>query len=111
VAKLTLSASRTTARFGQDTLLFRGRSREVLAEIPNYSADFTQEKLSANLSVTHKLSARDRVSAGAIVDLLRYQYGSGYTYPMPSSSATPAATRPSRSSTPSGSTASATSSP
>ncbi|HEX8656035.1 MAG TPA: TonB-dependent receptor, partial [Hymenobacter sp.] len=81
VAKLTLSASRTTQEFGQDTLLFRGRSRDVLAEIPNYTANFTQEKLSANLSVAHKLSARNRVSAGVIVDLLRYQYGSGYSYP------------------------------
>ena len=83
VAKATLSASRTTQDFGQDTILFRGRTRQALAEIPDYSVFFVQEKLSGNLTVAHKLSARDRVSAGVIVDLLRYDYTGGYTYPRP----------------------------
>jgi len=82
VGKVTLSASRTTQVFSQDTLLFRGRSRNARAVIPNYGVDFTQDKLSANFSLAHKLSARDRVSAGVIVDLLRYDYRGGYTYPV-----------------------------
>ena len=81
VAKAVLSASRTTQDFGQDTLLFRGRSRQALAEIPSNAGYFVQEKLSGNFSVAHKLSARDRVSAGVIVDLLRYDYTGGATYP------------------------------
>jgi hypothetical protein len=81
VGRVVLSGSRTTQEFSQDTLLFRGRSRDVLAEIPNSTADLTQEKLSANLSGSHKFSARDRVSAGLIVDLLRYSYYDAETYP------------------------------
>nr|WP_231590630.1 TonB-dependent receptor [Hymenobacter terrenus] len=80
VAKLTLSASRTTQEFNQDTIIY-ANGRRVLSETPNYDADFTQEKLSTNLSLTHKFSARDRVSAGVIVDLLQYKYASGYTFP------------------------------
>jgi hypothetical protein len=46
----------------------------VEAEIPSEYNKFTQEKMPAYLSVSHKLSARDNVTAGAIVDLLRYGY-------------------------------------
>ncbi|WP_035558435.1 TonB-dependent receptor [Hymenobacter sp. IS2118] len=82
VGRLVLSGSRTTQRYDQDTVLYRGGL--ISAEIPQYSVDYTQDKLSANLSVAHKLSARDRVSAGLIVDLLQYDFSSGYTYPTPS---------------------------
>ncbi|MBO2009221.1 TonB-dependent receptor [Hymenobacter negativus] len=82
LARLTLSASRTTQEFEQDTILYATTGRRVLAAIPNSYADFTQDKLSANLSMTHKLSARDRVSAGLIIDLLQYRYGNGLTYPV-----------------------------
>ncbi|GAA4346837.1 carboxypeptidase-like regulatory domain-containing protein [Hymenobacter saemangeumensis] len=80
VGKLTLSGSRTVQDYGQDTILYRS-GRNILAEIENYKADFTQEKLSANLSVTHKLSARDKVSAGLIIDLIQYSYYSAMLYP------------------------------
>ena len=49
--------------------------------VPAYNVNYTQDKLSANFSLAHKISARDRVSAGVIVDLLRYQYFAAYTYP------------------------------
>ena len=83
VARVTVSESRTTQVFDQDTLLFAGQSRRVLAETPNYYANFTQDKLSGNLSLTHKLSARDHLSAGLIVDLLQYSYYSAVLYPRP----------------------------
>jgi len=80
VGKLTLSASRSTQDYSQDTILYRS-GRNIQAEIENQTADFTQDKLSANLSVAHKLSARDKVSAGVIVDLIQYQFTSRLLYP------------------------------
>ena len=62
--------------------MYAGSGRRVRAEIPNYTVDFTQDKLSANLSLSHKFSARDRVSAGLIVDLLRYNDYTAITYPV-----------------------------
>ena len=82
VARLVLSGSRATQRYDEDTILY-ATGRRVRAEIPHYRADFTQDKLSANLSASHKLSARDRVSAGLIVDLLRYNYLTAIAYRNP----------------------------
>jgi len=82
VGRVVLSASRSTQTFRQDTVLYAAGSRRITAEIPNYGVDFTQDKLSANFSIAHKISARDRVSAGLIVDLLRYQFAAAYTYPV-----------------------------
>ena len=83
VGRVVLSGSRSTQVYQQDTLLYAPGSRRIRAEVPAYNVDFTQDKLSANLSLAHKLSARDRVSAGLIVDLLRYRYFAAYTYPIP----------------------------
>ena len=69
-----------TQRFNQDTILY-GNGRRVLAEIPNFTTNLTQEKLSGNISLAHKLSPRDRVSGGLIVNLLRYDYFTATTYP------------------------------
>ncbi|WP_375435164.1 TonB-dependent receptor domain-containing protein [uncultured Hymenobacter sp.] len=80
VARFTLSASRAKQQFDQDTILY-ARGREVLAEIPADRNDFTQEKLSGNLLLSHKFSARDQVTAGAIVDLIQYNYLSLSRYP------------------------------
>ncbi len=81
VARLVLSASRSTQRYDQDTVLYASTGRRIVSQIPDYNVDFVQDKMSANLSVTHKVSARDRVQAGVIVDLLQYNFRSGYTYP------------------------------
>ncbi|TGE20203.1 TonB-dependent receptor [Hymenobacter elongatus] len=81
VGRLTLSASRTTQRFDSDTILYR-TGRKVLAEIPAERNKFVQDKISANLLVSHKLSARDNVTAGAIVDLLQYDYQGVQLYPV-----------------------------
>ena len=81
VGRLTLSASRTTQQFDQDTILYRN-GRNVEAEIPSERNKFVQEKMSANVSVSHKLSARDNVTAGAIVDLLQYDYAGTQLYPV-----------------------------
>ncbi|HEX8656061.1 MAG TPA: TonB-dependent receptor, partial [Hymenobacter sp.] len=83
LGRLVLSGSRTTQLYQQDTVLYAEGRRRVVAEIPNYEVDFTQEKLSANLSVAHKLSPRNQLSAGLLVDLLRYDYATGYLYPAP----------------------------
>ena len=82
VGRVVLSGSRSTQEYQQDTVLYAAGSRRIRAEVPAYNADFTQDKLSANFSLAHKISARDRVSAGVIVDLLRYQYFAAYTYPV-----------------------------
>jgi hypothetical protein len=80
VGKLTLSASRATQVYGQDTILYRS-GRNIQAEIENFTADFTQDKLSANASLSHKFSARDKLSAGVIVDLIQYKFASNVLYP------------------------------
>lgn len=82
VGKLTLSASRTTSEFQGDSILFRG-GRIVLAEIPNNGNQYTQDKLSANVSLAHKFSARNQISTGFIVDLLQYRYHDAQTFPTP----------------------------
>ena len=82
LARLVLSGSRSTQRYNEDTILY-ANGRRVLAEIPHFTTDLTQEKLSANLSVAHKFSARNRVSAGVIVDLMRYNYFTANTYLRP----------------------------
>jgi hypothetical protein len=81
VARLTLAASRSTNRFDQDTILY-GRGRQVLAELPQERNEFVQDKLSANLLLSHKFSARNSVTAGAIVDLLRYDFRGEQLYPV-----------------------------
>jgi hypothetical protein len=82
VGKVTLSASRTTSDFQGDTILFQDR-RTVLAEIPGSASQYTQDKLSANVSVSHKINARDQISTGLIVDLLQYRYHDAQTFPRP----------------------------
>ncbi|GAA4492666.1 carboxypeptidase-like regulatory domain-containing protein [Hymenobacter ginsengisoli] len=82
VGKVTLSASRTTSAFQGDSILFDG-ARAVRAEIPNNASDYTQDKLSANVALTHKFSARNQVSTGFIVDLLQYRYHDAQTFPTP----------------------------
>ena len=82
LARLVLSGSRATQRYDEDTVLY-ATGRRVRAEIPRFATDLTQEKLSANLTVAHKFSARDRISGGVIVDLLRYDYRTATSYPRP----------------------------
>ena len=82
VGLLTLSASRAWSGIGQDTILFRS-GHQVEAEIASNTADYTQDKLSAHARVMHKFSARDQVSGGLIVDLLRYHYAGSVLYPRP----------------------------
>lgn len=80
VGRFTVSASRTTQQFDQDTIRFRS-GRNVLDELPLARNKFVQEKLSANLTVSHKFSARDNVTAGAIVDLFQYDYYGAILFP------------------------------
>jgi hypothetical protein len=80
--KLTFSASRTRQNFDGDTVLYDdSEAKTVLAEIPNESARFTNEKLSVNATVNHKLGARDKVSGGVIVDLTRFDLVNTRRYP------------------------------
>jgi hypothetical protein len=81
VGRLTLSGSRSTQRFRGDTVTYV--STGVIAqEIASEQADFTQEKLSLNAGLTHKLSAKDKLSGGVIVDLLRYDLQNQEIYPV-----------------------------
>ncbi|MEZ0483467.1 carboxypeptidase regulatory-like domain-containing protein [Fibrella aquatica] len=80
VGKLTLSGSRSTQHFEGDTVIYQ--STGVIAqEIAAAKNDFTQEKLSLNAGLTHKLSAKDKLSGGVIVDLLHYDLQSRELYP------------------------------
>ncbi|MBD0256315.1 MAG: TonB-dependent receptor [Cytophagales bacterium] len=80
--KLTFSGSRTRQSFDGDTVLYEdGEAKTVLAEIPSETARFTNEKLSVNATVNHKLSARDKLSGGVIVDLTRFDLVNIRRYP------------------------------
>ena len=62
--KLSLAASRQEEHFTNDSLSVVDRSA-----IPREQADFINNKYSAHLLINKKLSARNTVSAGAILDL------------------------------------------
>lgn len=79
--KVTLSGSRTTQSFEGDTVLYRNETKVIDREILAQKADFTQEKLSINLLLSHKISAKDKVTGGAIVDLIRYDLVNQAYYP------------------------------
>ncbi len=81
--KLTFSGSRTRESFDGDTVIYDGgEAKTILAEIPIESARFTNEKLSVNATVNHKLSARDKLSGGVIVDLTRFHLANTRRYPI-----------------------------
>jgi hypothetical protein len=80
--RLTFSGSRTRQSFDGDTVLYEsGETKTILAEIPSETARFTNEKLSVNATVNHKLSARDKLSGGVIVDLTRFDLVNLRRYP------------------------------
>jgi CarboxypepD_reg-like domain len=81
VGRLTLSGSRTTQEFRGDTVIYQSTG-VVSQEIASSGADFTQEKLSLNGKLTHKLSAKDKLSGGVIIDLIRYDLQNQETYPI-----------------------------
>lgn len=81
VGKVTLSGSRSTQHFEGDTVIYQSTgvmSREIAAA----SSDFIQEKLSVNAGLTHKLSAKDKVSGGVIADLIQYNLNGQVLYPV-----------------------------
>ncbi len=80
--KLTFSGSRTEQNFSGDTVIYADSEvKEILSEIPSESAAFINEKLSVNASLNHKLSAKDKISAGVIVDLNRFDLTNTRLYP------------------------------
>jgi len=79
--KITLSGSRSTQDFKGDTVLYKAGVKEVLREIQNEEALFTNEKLSINASVNHKINAKSKVSGGVIVDLNRFDLLNRALYP------------------------------
>ena len=80
VGRLTLSGSRSTQHYQGDTVLYRSEG-VVAQEISSAQADFIQEKLSLNAGLTHKLTAKDKLSGGTIVDFIRYDLQSKALYP------------------------------
>ena len=80
VGRLTMSGSRTTQQFRGDTVIYQSEG-VVSREIASGAADFTQGKLSLNGKLTHKLSAKDKLSGGVIVDFIRYDLQNQQLYP------------------------------
>ncbi|MDJ1493350.1 TonB-dependent receptor [Cytophagaceae bacterium DM2B3-1] len=80
--KLTVSGSRTTQNYEGDTVIYNGEnSKDILQEIHTNTASFTNEKLSANAYLSHKLSARDKISEGIIADLSQFNLQNKELYP------------------------------
>lgn len=79
--KITLSGSRSSQNFKGDTVLYKSGVKEVLQEIPNEEAKFINEKLSVNASINHKINAKNKLSAGLIVDLNRFDLLNTTLYP------------------------------
>ncbi len=69
--KLTVSGSRTTPTFRGDTVIYRN-VKEIAQEIANAASEFTQNKLSVNAFLSHKISAKDKISGGVILDMIQY---------------------------------------
>jgi hypothetical protein len=81
IGRLTLSGSRTSQQFRGDTVTYLPTD-VVPQEIASEQSNFTQEKLSLNAGLTHKLSAKDKLSGGVIVDLIRYELQNQNLYPV-----------------------------
>jgi len=79
--KVTLSATRSYQNFKGDTVIYQPESKTIASELLAEEANFTNEKLSLNASVNHKLSAKDKISAGIIVDLNRFELLNQNLYP------------------------------
>ena len=80
LGQLTLSGSRAWNGTGQDTILFANGQR-ARSELASYTADFQQDKLSANARLTCKASAHDKLVLGLIEDWLRYDFTANVLYP------------------------------
>ena len=79
--KLTFSGSRSTQQFNGDTVLYRGETKEILREFQTEQSEFTNDKASVNAFVSHKISAKDKVSGGVIIDLNRFELRNTQLYP------------------------------
>lgn len=79
--KLTFSGSRSTQQFNGDTVLYRGETKEILREFQTEQSEFTNDKASVNAFVSHKISAKDKVSGGVIIDLNRFDLRNTQLYP------------------------------
>jgi hypothetical protein len=80
--KITFSGSRSYQKFEGDTVIYKGGdNKEILQEIPQANAAFTSEKISLNTSVNHKINARNKVSAGFIIDLNHFDLQNKQLYP------------------------------
>ena len=82
--KVTFSASRAYSKFNGDTILYKPRADnklEIDKEIPNSFSEFTNEKLSVNLSLNHKFNAKNKVSGGVILDFNRFDLLGRRIYP------------------------------
>ena len=79
--KLTFSGSRSTQQFNGDTVLYRGETKEILREFQTEQSEFTNDKASVNAFVSHKISAKDKVSGGFIIDLNRFELRNTQLYP------------------------------
>lgn len=79
--KITLSSSRTYQNFKGDTVLYKSESKTILSELPQEEARFTNKKLSLNATINHKINAKNKVSAGLIIDLNRFELNNTALYP------------------------------
>lgn len=79
--KVTLSASRSYQNFKGDTVIYQPESKTIADEIFAQQAEFTNKKISLNASINHKISAKDKISAGVIVDLNRFNLMNSNVYP------------------------------
>ncbi len=70
--KLTLSGSQSFQNFDGDTVIYKGDSKEIEREIRNENARFSNDKLSINAAINHKINAKNKLSAGFIIDFSRF---------------------------------------
>jgi len=82
--KITLSGSRTTQMFRGDTVIYRN-GKEIAQEIETEQSDFAQNKLSVNALVSHKISAKDKITGGVILDMIQYDLLNREVYPVANS--------------------------
>lgn len=79
--KITLSGSRSYQNFQGDTVLYQAESKAIAQEILQQEAQFTNEKLSLNASINHKINAKNKISGGVIIDLNRFKLLNATLFP------------------------------
>ncbi len=79
--KITLSASQSSQNFDGDTVIYKGDSKEIEREIRNETAKFSNDKMSINVVINHKINAKNKLTGGFIIDFSQFNLKNTALFP------------------------------